>query len=89
MLRQRWVVGNQGIVEIVGLFVGGDEAVEFLEPVEDDVDTRGNRVRLWPDHNEALAIPGDIVVGQEAAAVLPVEQRCRDPGSPHRNQGVS
>ena len=36
MLRQRWVVSKQGIVETGGLFVGGNEAFEFFEPVEND-----------------------------------------------------
>ena len=32
MLRQWWVVGDRGIVEIIGLFVGGDQAFELFLP---------------------------------------------------------
>ena len=46
MLRQWWVVGNQGILEIVGLVFGGDQAFELFEPVEDDVDLR-DRFRFY------------------------------------------
>ena len=31
MLRQWWVVGNQGIVEIVGLVVGGGESESLIQ----------------------------------------------------------
>ncbi len=48
MLRQWWVVGNQGIVEIVGLFVGGDETLELFEPIEDNVDLRGSGAFVGP-----------------------------------------
>ena len=44
MLRQWWVAGNQGIVEIVGLFVGEDETPEILEPVQHNMDLAPYRV---------------------------------------------
>ncbi len=43
--------------------VRGDQAFEFLEPVEDDVDSRN--LSFFFNHQETLAIEGDVIVGSE------------------------
>ena len=75
MLRQWWVVGNQGIV---GLFVGGDEAFEFLEPIEDDHEFSGSLlIFVVLDHHETLAVRCNIVCPHWAARVITAEQDLR------------
>ena len=64
MLRQWCAVGNQGIVEILGLVAGGDEAFELFEPVEDHVKPVQAKVLIvgtFRDHQEPLAVGRDVV----------------------------
>ena len=81
MLRRWGGVRNQGIVEIVGLaclVAGGDQAFEFLEPIEDEHELSGSLlIFVVLDHHETLAVRCNIVCPHWAARVITAEQDLR------------
>ena len=52
--------------------IGGDAALQLLEPVEDDDDLLAAGI-LELDHEEALTVGGDVVVGSLAEVVALVQ----------------
>ena len=68
MLRQWWVVGNQERSSTSVLFVGGNEAFELLERVEDDVQSVHCALALFRSNHHESSVRRNVVVFERGLA---------------------
>ncbi len=68
----------------VGSVLRRDEALELIEPVEDEVKLSGARFLLTLDHEEPLAVGGNIIMSQRPSRrglqISPREKSTRSSG---------